>query len=93
MRVSRQIYFSNEKISHAKIAQKAQKAQNTNKRLSLRCFLCAQKAQKAQNIKQAIFFFLDVFYAYKNAVFFVSHTKKAQKAQKAQKSIKTQISE
>ena len=47
MRVSRQSYFLNEKISHAQKvqkaqnAQKAQKAQNGNKRLSLRCFLSA----------------------------------------------------
>ena len=31
----------------------------------------AQKAQKAQDNKQATFFLLDVFYAYKNAVCFI----------------------
>ena len=36
MRGSRQFYFLNEKISHT---QKAQKAQNANKRLSFKCFL------------------------------------------------------
>ena len=30
-----------------------------------------RKAQKAQNVKQATFFLLDVFYAHKNAAFFV----------------------
>ena len=76
MRVSGQFYFLNEKISHA---QKAPKAQNAHKRLSLRCcfFLCAQKmqkaqnAQKVQNARQVTFFLLDVFYTHKNAAFFV----------------------
>ena len=34
-----------------------------------------KKYIKVQNVKQAIFFFLDVFYTHKNAVFFVLHTK------------------
>ena len=38
-----------------------------------------KKYIKAQNVKHAIFFFLDVFYAHKNAVFFVLHTKKHKK--------------
>ena len=34
-----------------------------------------KKHKKAQNVKQAIFFFLDVFYVHKNTVFFALHTK------------------
>ena len=80
-----QFYFLTQKILHT---QKAQKAQNANKRLSLRRFL---QVQKAQNVKQAIFFFLDVSYAHKNAVFFALHTKKSTK--KHIKSTKTHIGE
>ena len=40
----RAVLFFYKKISHT---QKVQKTQNTNKQLSLRCFLYAQKAQKA----------------------------------------------
>ena len=43
------VLFFYERISHA---QKAQKAQDANKQLSLRCFLYAQKAH---NVKQATF--------------------------------------
>ena len=39
----------------------------------------AQKVHKAQNVKQAIFFFIDVFYTHEIAVFFVLHTKKLKK--------------
>ena len=53
MRVLGSFYFLNEKTPHA------QKAQNVNKRLSLRCFLYAQKAQKAQNVKTT---FAQTFY-------------------------------
>ena len=75
-----QFYFSTQKILHT---QKAQKAQNANKRRSLRHFL---QVQKAQNVKQAIFFFLDVSYAHKNAVLFALHTqKKHKKAHKKHK--------
>ena len=44
MKVSRQFYVFLKKVLHA---QKAQKTQNANEQLSLRCFLYAQKAQKA----------------------------------------------
>ena len=44
MRILRQFYFLNKKISHAQKVQKAQKTQNANKGLSLRCFLCTYKA-------------------------------------------------
>ena len=54
MRVSRQLYFLNEKISHTQKVQKSTK-----------------KHKKAQNAKQATFFYLDVFYAHKNAAFVV----------------------
>ena len=97
MRVLTQFHFFYKKISHA---QKAQKAQNVNKKLSLRCFLYAQKVQ---NVKQATFtqtFYTHTksiksikstkcqtsnflpfrcFYAHKNVVFFVLHTKKDKK--------------
>ena len=43
----------------------------------------AQNVQKAQNIKQAIFFLLDVFYAHKDAAFFVLHTKSTKSTLKA----------
>ena len=39
-------FFSRKDFTHTK---KAKKAQNANKRLSLRHFLYAQKEQKAQN--------------------------------------------
>ena len=81
MRVSRKLYFLNEKISHAQKPQKVQKA---------------QEAQKSTKHKQATFLLLDdfllltCFYVHKNAVFFVSHTKKHKKHIK---STKTQMSE
>ena len=60
------VLFFHEKNSHAQKAQKvqkAQKAQNSNKGLSLRCFLYAQKAQKARNLNKN--FHSDVLYTHK----------------------------
>ena len=45
------LLFFYEKISHV---QKAQKTQNANKQLSLRCFLIAQKAQKTQKVNKRL---------------------------------------
>ena len=52
MRVSRQFYFLYEKISHT---EKAQKAQNVNKQLSLRFFFIRTKSIKSTKRKQATF--------------------------------------
>ena len=59
------------KISHA---QKAQKAHNVSKQLSLRCFLYAQKAQKAQNVKQATF--TQTFYTHTKSIKSIKSTKR-----------------
>ena len=48
MRVSGQFYLFYEKISHT---QKAQKVQNSNKQLSLRCFYMHKKHKKHKNNK------------------------------------------
>ena len=108
------MFFLQKDFTHTH-RQKAQKAQNVNKQLLLRCFLYAQKALKAQNVKQATFtqtFYIQTksiksikstkrqtsnflpfgcFYAHKNVVFFILHTKKHKKHKKHIKRTKTYI--
>ena len=81
MRVSRQFYFLNEKISHAQKSTKKHKKHKKHKTQTSGFHSDAfyvhkkhekyKKHKKAQNVKQAIFFLLDAFIAHKNAVFFV----------------------
>ena len=81
MRVLRQFFF-HEKISHTQ-KKNYKKHKTSNKRLSLRCFLCGHKAKKHKKHKStkrqtSNFLLLRFFYAYKNTVFFV-HIKSIKK--------------
>ena len=51
------------------------------------------KSTKNTKRKQATFFFLDVFYAHKNAVFFALHTRKYKKAHKKYNNVNKRISD
>ena len=96
--VIRAVLFFYKKISHARKRTKRTKSKNANKQLSLRCFLMhikrikSIKSTKSTKCQASDFLPLRWFYVHKNAVFFVSHTKKHKKHKKHAKSIKTQIS-
>ena len=90
-------------ISHAQKAQKAQRAQKSTKSIKSKqvTFLLLDvfdvhksvnsiKSTKRQTNDSLL---LRCFYAHKNAVFFVSHTKKRKKHKKHTKNIKADISE
>ena len=86
MRTSRQFYFLNKDFTRTKSTKSTKRKQATFTQM----FFMHIRSIKSTKRQTNDFLLLRCFYAHKNAVFFVLHTKKHKKHIKG---IKTQISE
>ena len=98
MRVSRQFFFCTKRFHTHKKHKKHKKHKTQASDFHSDVFMHMKSIKSINSIKSTKrqtndFLLLRCFYAHKNAVFFVSHTKKHKKHKKHIKSIKTQISE
>ena len=76
MRTSRQFYFLNKDFTRTKSTKSTKRKQATFTQM----FFMHIRSIKSTKRQTNDFLLLRCFYTYKNGVFFVSHTKKAQKA-------------